>query len=301
MHAWNSIELDPSDSPASGLLDRLAAAEFPAIIFRNAFCQKECEKLVQRLVDLQFLYDPHQPVPESFVEKAVPEGYHGSKFDDEASKVRQQFASANRRIDIGSSLGYRGNDREAFFADVERTEESFAKIFHRQPNPIDTIYDKLQSLSESQEVTTAYEPDGRKYGPAIIRAHYGDYTYAPHFDSVRLRENRADYSVYRFQHQFAGVLLLQNSAIENRTAQCTIHRHLWQPETDEYLNKGTFHQFAAQNKIDNVQIELHPGDLYFFNTRCIHEVPGFASDTPRIVLATFIGYSSDDLEIFVWS
>jgi hypothetical protein len=46
---------------------------------------------------------------------------------------------------------------------------------------------------------------------------------------------------------------------------------------------------------------LDPGDLYFFNTGCIHEVPGVAGEDARIVLATFIGYSSDRNEIFVWS
>ena len=33
----------------------------------------------------------------------------------------------------------------------------------------------------------------------------------------------------------------------------------------------------------------------------IHEVPGLAGVEPRIVLATFIGYSAGRNEIFVWS
>jgi len=50
-----------------------------------------------------------------------------------------------------------------------------------------------------------------------------------------------------------------------------------------------------------VEVVLQPGDLYFFNTRSIHEVPGVAGELPRVVLATFIGYSPDRAEIFVWS
>lgn len=301
MQPWPPIEFDLSAAVEPDLLEKLASTDAPAIIFRRAFCADECARLVDRLIDLQFLYDAKQPVPEAFVEQSVPEGYHGSNFDQEASKVRRKYASTNRRIDVGSSLGYRGDDREQFFAHVEQTEEAFEKIFGDNPNPIDTIYDRLQSLSNSQKVTTAYEPDGRAYGPAIIRAHYGDYAYPPHFDSVRLREARTGYSVYRFLHQYAGVLLLQNSESEIGTPQCTIYRHLWQTATDEHLNKGTFREWAANEGIDKVEIDLDPGDLYFFNTRCIHEVPGFASNTPRIVIATFIGYSPDDPEIFVWS
>lgn len=62
-----------------------------------------------------------------------------------------------------------------------------------------------------------------------------------------------------------------------------------------------FHQYAQQNQIDQVEVVLQPGDLYFFNTRGIHEVPGVAGHLPRIVVATFIGYSSDHEEIYVWS
>jgi hypothetical protein len=53
--------------------------------------------------------------------------------------------------------------------------------------------------------------------------------------------------------------------------------------------------------VPNVTVNLEPGDLYFFNTQLIHEVPGVPGELPRIVLATFIGYSPDDDEVFVWS
>ena len=48
-------------------------------------------------------------------------------------------------------------------------------------------------------------------------------------------------------------------------------------------------------------VDLEQGDLYFFNTRLIHEVPAVEGDLPRIVLATFIDYSPDDPEVYVWS
>ena len=70
---------------------------------------------------------------------------------------------------------------------------------------------------------------------------------------------------------------------------------------DPVLKDGTFHAYAAKQGIENVQVVLEPGDLYFFNTRCIHEVPPVQGGQPRIVLAVFIGYSQRDGEIFVWS
>lgn len=286
------------DSP----LDALAAADVPALVIRNAFPQSECQSLVDRLVEEELLYDPHQPVPEKFAMASIPEGYFREGRNKEASRSWDSgTATGRRRIDIGTSLGYRGSDQDDFFAHSRQTHALFAKLFGSHPNPIHVLYDALTKLSRDKRAVTAHEPDGREYGPAIIRAHYGGYTYAPHFDSVRLREKRDDYAVHDFEHQFAGVLVLQNTSLGDETAQCVLHRCLWQPEIDPHLRGRTFHDYAAEHNIQNVQVVLEPGDLYFFNTRCIHEVPGVAGDLPRIVLATFIGYSNDRDEIFVWS
>jgi hypothetical protein len=97
------------------------------------------------------------------------------------------------------------------------------------------------------------------------------------------------------------VLVLQNSHQDQQAAQCVIHDCLWNPEIQPYLDDHSFHDFAQQHSVASCRVELQPGDLYFFNTRCIHEVPGVAGDKPRIVLATFIGYSRDDNQIMVWS
>ena len=109
------------------------------------------------------------------------------------------------------------------------------------------------------------------------------------------------YAVTRFEHQFAGVLVLQNAEISDKSAQCILHRCFWTPEIDPHLKQDTFHDFVRSAGIDSVEVRLNPGDLYFFNTRLIHEVPGVAGALPRVVLATFIGYSSDRREVFVWS
>ena len=173
--------------------------------------------------------------------------------------------------------------------------------FRRVKTPFKFSTTLWQGLSRTKRVVTAHEPDGRQYSPAIIRAHYGGYTYKPHFDSVRLREKREGYAVHDFEHQFAGVMVLQNTQVGDVSAQCVLHQYLWQPEIDSHLRSGTFHEHAAREGVASVDVILEPGDLYFFNTRNIHEVPGVAGDLPRIVLATFIGYSSDRDDIFVWS
>ena len=304
MTPWRLIEPDVPNALRAypRPLDALAAGEIPAIVLRGAYPLAMCQRLYEKLLAEGLLYDPALPVPERFLESGIPEGYYREgRAGTERRAWQERLASGKRRIDIGTSLGYRGSDPAAFFAHAEQTHQLFARLFADLSDPVRLLYDRLGDLSRGKKAVTAHEPDGRRYGPAIIRAHYGGYTYAPHFDSVRLRERREDYAVHQFAHQFAGVLVLKNSEREGRAAQCTLHRYLWQPEVQPHLDAGTFHDFAAARRIENVQVSLEPGDLYFFNTRLIHEVPGVDGTEPRIVLATFIGYSPDREDIFVWS
>ena len=302
---WKPAEADLeailADHPRP--LEALAAGDTPALVLRDAYPRAACEQLIDRLIARQLLFDPDQPIAEKFHREAIPEGFYREGLSDEARQAwRSGEASPERlRIDIGTSLGYRGSDPESFFAHAGETRQLFSTLFDGLPDPVKLIYQRLSDLSLGKRVVTAREPDGRTYGPAIIRAHYGAYTYRPHFDSVQLREERQGYAVYRFDHQFAGVLVLQNTERRGETAQCILHRYLWQPEVNPYLEEGTFDRFARARAIESFRVDLEPGDLYFFNTRLIHEVPGVNGRQPRVVLATFIGYGEHDDEIFVWS
>ncbi len=301
---WRICEPDVASilSEHAQPLEALATGDIPALIIRGAFRKQSCEELIDRLISEELIYDPKAPIPEKFIENAIPEGYYREgRSTEDIFAWKAKTESGRRRIDIGTSLGYRGSDPNDFFGHSRETHDLFKRLFEKGDDPVHVLYDNLEQLAAGKKVLTAHEPDGRLYGPAIIRAHYGGYTYAPHFDSVRLREKRENYAVHAFEHQFAGVLVLQNTLLGDQSAQCVLHHCLWRPEVDPHLQGGTFHDYAEREGIANVQVVLEPGDLYFFNTRCIHEVPGVAGELPRIVLATFIGYSSDRDEIFVWS
>ncbi|MEZ6072220.1 MAG: hypothetical protein R3C10_18675 [Pirellulales bacterium] len=283
-------------------LAALADGSIAAIVLRGTYPAASCQRLIDRLVDEGLLYDPREEMPAALREQVIPEGYYREGRSDVPESDWQRRATNDRpRIDIGTSLGYRGSDKEAFLAHSQQTHELFARLFADGDDPVRLLYDRLGALAVDRRVVTAHEPDGRRYGPAIIRAHYGGYTYKPHFDSVRLREKRDDYAVHAFAHQFAGVLVLQNSRLGDVTAQCRLHRCFWNDEVDTHLKADTFHAYAAGQGIENVEVCLEPGDLYFFNTRLIHEVPGVPGELPRVVLATFIGYDEDREDVFVWS
>lgn len=253
----------------------LSQGRIPAIIFRKAYPPTHCRGLIKRFIDRGLMRNPDDLVAASTDERT--------------------------RIDIGTSLANRGADKEAFLEHASGTHSLYDTLFDGYDDPVNLLYGILGSLAGDKSVMTAREPDGRQYGPAIFRVHYGGHTYQPHIDHVTLREKRFDYDVSRFGHQFAGVLCFQNAVHEGRSTQAILHHCMWTPEVEDSIETETFHEYAQRNNVANYTVELEQGDLYFFNTRLIHEVPAVEGDAPRIVLATFIGYSPDDPEVYVWS
>lgn len=272
---WHPAEPDLSTVRAhyADPLRALAQGEIPAIVLRNVYDATECAGLLKRFLQWGLMRDP----------------------------LDVNSLDKRKRIDIGTSLGNRGHDQAGFLAHAIGTHELFPHLFSGFTDPVHTLYGALAALANDKAVKTAREPDGRLYGPAIFRIHYETHSYAPHIDSVRYRENRTNYAVYRFAHQFAGILCLQNARHGERSAQTIVHNCLWTPEIQPHLAENTFHQYAREQQIGQFRVDLAPGDLYFFNTRNIHEIPPLDGDNPRIVLATFIGYSEDDPEIYVWA
>lgn len=293
---WKSLEPDVASILAEcpDPIASLSVGEIPAIAVRQAFPAAECADLVRFLIGRELMYEDGDPRIE---ERAIPV--------DRADRYTRQGlnpkSTPRRRIDIGTSLGNLGDDKETFLQHSAETHALFAELFADRPNPVAVIYDVLQQLAAGKRVVNAHEPDGRPYGPAIFRVHYGGYTYGPHFDSVRNREQRTNYAVYKYATQLAGVLCVQNATLDGVSAQGIIHRQFWTPDVDPHIKGSTFHEFAAEHAVEYAQIDLEPGDLYFFNTGMIHEVPGVPGPHPRIVLATFLGYSPDEEEIMVWS
>lgn len=250
-------------------LAAMARARLPATVLRRAYDPDQARALLARCVERGLM--PPQ----------TPEG--------------------RTRVDIGTSLGNQGADKEAFLRHAAETRALFADLFAGLDDPVQAMYGALTALAPDKEVKTAREPDGRLYGPAIFRIHYTQHAYRPHIDHVVLREKRFDYAVSRFRHQFAGVLCLQNADDGGAAPQALLHRCLWTPAIEPHLENATFGDYAAERGIERCRVDLEPGDLYFFNTRCLHEVPAVPGQRARAVLAVFFAYSPADREIYVWS
>jgi len=248
--------------------EALAAGTVPAVILRRAFDPEACRQIVSRFQERELIQE--RPGPTSF-------DY------------------------VGTSLGMWAAEPARFFEHARATHALYATVFAGLPDPVHFVYETLGRLAPEKRVQTAREPDGRLYGPGIFRLYRPGAGHKPHFDSVRHREKRTNYAVYRFEYQFAGLLCLQAADPDPEAGECLLHRVQWTPDLQPVLQAGEFHSYAAEHEIPHVRIELEPGDFYVFNTRHIHEVPAIQGHTSRIVLATFLGYSANDPELFVWS
>jgi hypothetical protein len=253
-------------------LQAMRESEIPCVIIRKAFPSDHCAALMERFYERDLLYDP-----------------------------RKKGDGTPRRVDIGTSLGHHANDPDQFYEHSQGTHDLFASLFEGYEDPVQTLYGTLQKILPDKQVMVAREPDGRLYGPSIFRTYHEGLGHGPHYDSVSKRSKRYNFAVSRFHHQYAGVLCFQNSEQRDDSGQGVLYRAPMGPELQTHLEQRDFHDFAEEQGIERATVHLEPGDLYFFYSETIHEVPSVVGSQPRCVLASFIGYSEDDPEVYLWS
>jgi len=98
-----------------------------------------------------------------------------------------------------------------------------------------------------------------------------------------------------------------NHALDSKTYDALVSMSI---KSELKLPKDTVATIASGGLLGGKYVRLEPGkektyleagDMYFFNSELLHEIPRFYGNLPRIVMATFFGYSPDDPEIYVWS
>ena len=163
---WMPIEPDQNTARAKfeRPLEELAAGRIPALVIRQAWPAENCSELIQRLIDEGLLYDPDLPIPPKFQKQSIPEGYYREGSSAVPSLAwDEQKVTGKSRIDIGSSLGYRGSDQDAFFAHSAETNELFERLFAdlaiNQMRPvISAECSRAESLGQALRVARAPRP-----------------------------------------------------------------------------------------------------------------------------------------------
>ncbi len=308
------IDVDASrlaEVAASNPLSRLAAGEIPAIILRNTLPAEVCREIMQRFHEagqfppsfLPFLdIDSASAAPRESVFGIDPLISSRGKGGGGALPGHKDvlIESVASRSDIGYSLGTGGNDPSTYWDKCAVVQNMFDEVlapFPKERNPMHLMYDALEALgARSKSVATAHEERG-SYGPAIIRTHKPDngsgtgHTYIPHYDSVRRREIREGFEVFKFDTQLAGILVLQaperiaqpgaetgdiyhDSILYNMPAADLPKLKLTQRTAlsdTQFDNAGTasgndvhapaFREFCRQNPVASAAVDLNIGDM----------------------------------------
>ena len=274
MANWEILEPDIDTVLASCAdpFQALAAGTVPGVVVRNAYDPAQCRTLIERFVDDRLIPDPDHP-------EAITEGEYQTvghfRSDDGTNRPL--------RIDIGTSLVNKTrlntefedpNRNKATFLDHSKgTYALFERLFEGLTDPVACLYETLGRLACGRIVQPAVEPDGQRYGPAIFRVHYAGQTYAPHINHVRRYDKLTEFAVSRFEYQFAGLICFQNPAATSASPHATIHDCDWNEDIEARIQAGTYRSYAEREGVREA----------------------------RIVLATFIGYSPGDREVFVWA
>jgi hypothetical protein len=239
---WASFAERTIDVPASQLsevgrddpLRRLARGDIPAIILRNTLPEAECNRLLQRCYaegQIPPSFSPFLPCVdmgnnpnnttgvEPLLSTRMKDGGGGGGSTTRPGHHQASADARASRTDVGYSLGTGGNDPTTYWSKCTAVHQLYGRLLEGVParhNALHLMYGGLQMLgSNKKRVVVAHEQDGRQYGPAIIRIHKpetGDgvgHTYVPHYDSVRRREQRTGFEVFRYDVQLAGILVLQ--------------------------------------------------------------------------------------------
>jgi hypothetical protein len=263
----------------------LAEMRTPGVILRGAYPQDDIPKLVARLIERGLMRAPTDPVEltadgslSDVTRDAEGRVFKGSKYVREGANGRQPpipgrgHPAGTRgwtpsRIDIGTTFGGGGwsdktgqADREGFLAHSAGTHKLFGPLFDGMADPVRVLYDCCASLTnDRQSVVVAHEADGRQYGPAVFRVHYGGHEctwrlYAllsptvvltvlgfaadqPHINHVgqteRARrlynlpppksEHVGAFEAFRFDHQMAALLCVQHTTVPSDAVGTTLN------------------------------------------------------------------------------
>jgi hypothetical protein len=292
-HSWEPVEganvdevLERHADPVAELL----AGVVPAFIVRGAYSAAAAAALVRRFYERGLLYEP-------------PPADVGGK---------------RARVDIGTSMGGRGRNREAYFEHSAQTLALFSEIFAGLPSPLACLHGAVAGLCR-KPVVGAYEEEPapgsgggtrrRAFGPGIFRCYHDGAGQGPHLDSLARDRatavpgqphGRVDYAIGRFARQLSCVLCLQPSAPAGRSGEAVIYRdHPAPTDSTRHVRDTPVRALAAGTP--GAAVALAAGDLYVFCSEFVHEVPYVEGPTPRVVLASFLCTSLDEPEVFAWS
>lgn len=282
-------------------LGALSRGEVPAVIIRGALQAEDRRFVMHRLMD--------------------------------PSTTKRLWTWSNSYADMGANLAWH-LDKGKAPVKYTKTVAKYDKIYKQYDleRPFQILHRTLRSLGAGRTVATGVDlATNMSFGRGIFRQLMNRHTFPLHLDSLRAhrvgaracegsgqqanakrhlqqaRRNAAYEDIYRFEQQLAALVLLQRSEmpgaelsaydlhLDELMGDCTI------ATSPSGHNVVISHDNASalQARLRFCPLSINEGDLYLINVNRLHVVHPVVGSKSRVVLGSFVGYSSSELK--VWS
>jgi hypothetical protein len=208
---------------------------------------------------------------------------------------------------------------------------------HNLSRPIDAFHLTIQELAAGRRVARAIDvQSSQPLLPASFRRHKPGNKFPLHFDTLHthvwdgracgtgglLERNLSKQSlaqprrtgqlarlypdIVRFRSQLAAIVVLQTS--ETAAAEVAVYESHWEDLLGDCTLAGASHSggvyirgfrgSARAASARMVNITLHAGDFYIFNSNRVHEVHRILGTRDRMTMAAAAGFDARDLRIW---
>lgn len=294
----NSFQLDAALNPADGARHPdVTGWEGSADYFRFAECDEVAPSLVVDVLSGRRLGVVFRGVVPTATCRALIANFLASP----ARRTRGADAP-------GSYLGaYHYN--KTIDAYLDETDAVAADLRAALDVPADPLSDLFRRLEAELAVSgVAFRParhGGREACPGIFRSWLGqrDFALAPHEDRGQCEDpKQAGFEIQRVTaHQIVGMNICLDNGSDGRL---TVWNLRPDPETRDRLGvryTGSPYSPEWLAGIDQVRLDVRPGDIYLFNAGHVHAVePVRDPGAQRVTLSGIIGFA-DDKTVISWT
>jgi hypothetical protein len=226
----------------------------------------------------------------------------GVQFDRNRARLREIFGAATTThyangtlTTIGPFLAKYLSRVDDYFADARDAERRLGEVHFDLARQVREALTKVFGLAGMEP---AVEPDGQRYGEAVVRVHADGVTNPLHNDNIMRDGRDVGLSLAGLRHQLSCVVCVEecDSGGELRTYQ-----RRWQPRDEQFkIKDGLGYDPEVVAGVPRYTFLPRVEDVYLINPTYYHEIARVGG-SDRTTLGFFIGFADDRLdEAVVW-
>jgi hypothetical protein len=196
---------------------------------------------------------------------------------------------------------------QTYVSEADQTREALHALFDGHRNVFQELMDQVAAELASSGVTLRVaEHEGRAAGEFVVRAWSGggSFALAAHDDAAQL--SAPAQAGFEIQQVAGNPLAAANMCLQNGAAGGQLF--YWNIEPDVPTRRalgleetGYPYQPEWLDQFDCIELDIRPGDIYFFNGKLIHAVQAQAAEGEFRSTISFLMGIKDDQTALYWT